>query len=100
MKDSVNYISNALNTPEILCQLTEEAAELTHAAMKLRRVITGNNPTPIRLKDAQENIEEELADVIACFHILEAKGTINTHKLALIEGQKLERWAERLKEKS
>jgi len=40
-------IRKMLTEDELLCQLAEEAAELSQAALKLRRVLTGVNPTPV-----------------------------------------------------
>ena len=57
------YISSNLSREDILCQLAEESAELSQAALKLRRAITGTNPTPKSIKDAWNDLLEEIADV-------------------------------------
>jgi hypothetical protein len=44
--------------------LAEESSELTHAALKLSRIIRGENPTPISYEEAYKNIIEEYTDVI------------------------------------
>ena len=36
-----------IGEPAMLEQLAEEAAELSHAALKLARIIRGENPTPV-----------------------------------------------------
>lgn len=59
----IEYITTRLGTLEILCQLTEEAAELAQAALKLRRAITGTNPTPVSAGDAKHALNEEIVDV-------------------------------------
>ena len=41
----------------------EECCELGHAALKLARVVRGENPTPVTMAEARENFLEELADV-------------------------------------
>ena len=47
MMDKIrDYLSDA----EIVAQLAEEASELTQAALKLRRVLDGTNPTLVVLK--------------------------------------------------
>ena len=47
MMDKIReYLSDA----EIVAQLAEEASELTQAALKLRRVLDGMNPTLVALK--------------------------------------------------
>ena len=46
MMDKIrDYLSDA----EIVAQLAEEASELTQAALKLRRVFDGTNPTLVAL---------------------------------------------------
>lgn len=50
----------------MLEQLAEEAAELSHAALKAARIERGENPTPVTLKEAEKNLTEEYTDVITC----------------------------------
>ena len=59
----IEYIQEKLTTEELLCQLAEEATELAHAALKLRRVYDGSNPTPTTDAEAIGNLHEEIADV-------------------------------------
>ncbi len=86
---------------EILTVVAEEAAELTHAALKLRRTMKLGNPTDetITFQKAQANLYEEIADVLCA---LMASGFIGEYELdTLLPGiimHKLERWADRLKE--
>jgi NTP pyrophosphatase (non-canonical NTP hydrolase) len=93
----IEYIRDKLSQDELLAQLAEEAAELGHAALKMRRVIDGRNPTPVTLEEAQEMLEEEAADVMLCFLLLgidwndPAFGNRVAHKMT--------RWIERLREK-
>ena len=56
----------ALGEPEVLAQLAEEAAELAQAALKLRRVLDGRNPTPVTGQEARRNLMEEYTDVVHC----------------------------------
>lgn len=56
-------IFDALPEEEILAQMAEECVEASKAALKLRRVRCGVNPTPVSEKDAFENLVEELADI-------------------------------------
>lgn len=60
----LDYITNRLGVPELLTQLAEEAAELGKAALKLRRVLDGKNPTPMTAGNALLNLQEEMADVL------------------------------------
>lgn len=59
----MNKIYMVMGIPELLAQLAEEATELAQAALKLRRVVDGKNPTPVTYDDALENLLEEVADV-------------------------------------
>lgn len=86
-------VLNALGIEEVLCQLAEEGAELSHAALKLRRAMTGKNPTPVWEDDAWENLVEEAADVMLCMGLvmLYAPRYLAT-RLTEIERRKLARW--------
>ena len=69
----LEYIAENLSDEDILCQIAEEAAELTQAALKLRRAITQTNPTPVSDEEAVDSIIEEYADTIGAFEIWAAK---------------------------
>ena len=45
--DAIEYVRKTLSKEEQLAQLAEECAELGKAALKLRRVYDGRNPTPV-----------------------------------------------------
>lgn len=84
-----------LDTPELLCQLAEEAAELSKAALKLRRAITGINPTPTTLHEATQNLAEEIIDVEMVVEAIGFYRSVDTAR-PLQWAQKFARWAERL----
>ena len=97
-------IRGFLNDDEILCQLAEEAAELSQAALKLRRALTGTNPTPVTAEKALEGLCEEMADVdIALNAFLYGFGNREYLKFndnyRFIYREKLNRWEERLENK-
>ena len=46
----MDKIRDYLSDAEIVAQLAEEASELIQAALKLRRVLDGMNPTLVALK--------------------------------------------------
>ena len=94
--EKLQYIIDCLSTEEILAQLAEEASELSHAALKLRRAIDGGNPTPVTEREAMKNLMEEIADVWLLIQILELdqQSYINAYRGAMV--QKTERWAKRL----
>lgn len=91
----IEYITAKLGTLEILCQLAEEASELAQAALKLRRVLDKTNPTPVDFDTAYGNLLEEIADVEGAVKVL----TLGRKKeeIAKISGDKITRWAQRLK---
>ena len=92
----MEYIRDQLSQEELLCQLAEEASELAHAALKLRRVYDGTNPTPVKRSEAYENLKEELADVLLVVTVLNYD--IRPFELERREMEKLSRWYNRLKE--
>ena len=85
-------IAEKIGLPELLAGLAEEAAELAQAALKLRRVYDGKNPTPCTLEDAQNHLLEEVADV----NLYLAQMDINYKTVDDIAMQKYERWVQRL----
>ena len=89
MKKYQEYILSVLSERELLEQLTEEAAEMQQAAMKLIRAAgMSNNPTPVTAGQARTNLQEEFSDVLAVAELLELIDCQNE--------KKLKRWAERL----
>jgi hypothetical protein len=90
------YIADQLGTAELLCQLAEEAAELSKAALKLRRAITGFNPTPISKDQARDNLVEEMTDVDICLDLLGFRSFCHICRVEEIKARKLPRWAKRL----
>jgi len=51
--------------------LAEECTELAQAALKLARVIRGENPASVKADHAQNDIMEEWADVLICSEYLD-----------------------------
>lgn len=94
--ERIVYICSKLEYTERLAGLAEEATELAQAALKLRRVLDGKNPTPVTEEEALSKLIEEIGDVLLCLDVLgfpvEARG--------YREGMnaKLKRWVSRLKE--
>lgn len=99
MIDGMNYLEivrGKLSDPELLAQLAEEAAELAQAALKMRRVIDGTNPTPVTFQQAHDNLLEEISDVETCVAALLYNTPTAVKVRADLRAQKLERWAGRL----
>ncbi len=59
MKEIIDKVGESA----ILEQLAEECAELAKAALKLSRVMRKENPTPVTVNDAFDNLVEEIGDV-------------------------------------
>ena len=79
---------------ERLAGLAEEACELAQAALKLRRVFDGTNPTPKREEDAIDDLIEEIADVNLYLSIID----YSKCEVDRIMKQKKERWERRLED--
>lgn len=94
----IDYICDKLPQEELLAQLAEECMELGKAALKVRRVLDGRNPTPVSLCAAFANFEEEIADVLLCLETLGCSLEEMSKYRAMMDG-KLERWTGRLRER-
>ena len=79
---------------ELLTQLAEECAELSQAALKLRRALTGINPTPVTAEEARKNLVEETADVYNVLGLL--LDAVDNAEIYSIIRRKKERWLNRL----
>ena len=91
----IEYIREQLTQEELLCQLAEEASELAQAALKLRRVYDGSNPTPVKRHEAYDHFKEEIADIMLVLNVLDFD--ISLHEQSKTMNFKLKRWADRLK---
>lgn len=96
----IEEVKKILPLDELLTQLAEEGAELVQAALKLRRAITGKNPTPVKQGEALKKLLEEIADVKLCLHVCELETVQNKIEVNRIIGAKAERWIERLENES
>lgn len=79
---------------ELLTQLAEECAKLSQAALKLRRALTGINPTPVTAEEARRNLVEEAADVYNVLGLLlDAEDNVEIYDIIR---RKKARWLNRL----
>ena len=85
-------IEQLIGKPALLDQLAEEASELTKAALKLSRILRGENPTPVTEQDAINDLIEEYTDVIQCATEL----NLNIDQAQLIRKDK--RWNYRIEQ--
>lgn len=79
---------------ELLTQLAEECAELSQAALKLRRALTGINPTPVTVDEARKSLVKEAADVYNVLGLL-LDAADNAEIYSIIRRKKA-RWLNRL----
>lgn len=77
---------------ELLAGLAEECAELSQAALKLRRVFDGTNYTPVDEETAISRFEEEIADVSLYLDQID----YSRAEVDSIKAKKQRRWEERL----
>lgn len=88
----MNTVKQKLPVVELLAGLAEEASELAQAALKLRRVMDGRNPTPKTHEQAMMELTEEIADVKLYVSLLD----VDPRAVSEIMKHKLMRWEERL----
>lgn len=86
---AIDYIRMKLPETEVLAQLAEESAELSQAALKLRRALDGRNKTPVFEDAARNNLFEEISDVANCLKVL-------GFNVIPMDEDKIKRWATRL----
>ena len=91
MKEIIDKVGESA----ILEQLAEECAELAKAALKLSRVMRKENPTPVTVNDAFDNLVEEIGDVRLLLRVTDFMcDGIPTQDM---EEYKLQRWEHRIK---
>lgn len=82
-----------IGTPAMLEQMAEEAAELAQAALKLARIMRGENPTPVTELEAWKYLVEEYTDVYQC--AMELVIPVDWAQISEKEKRFKERWKER-----
>lgn len=96
--EMLNYVKENVDFKERLAQLAEETTELAKAALKYRRTLDDENPTPISKDEAFKNLLEEIDDVALCLDIVSLKWRVEFNSLQ--RERKLKRWVKRIEEKS
>lgn len=96
--NDINYIANNISELAALMALAEEASELSKAAMKYARA-KGllDNPTPISVAQAENDLIEEFNDVLSCIWVLNKIPNLKIIENQALRIQKCHRWAERIK---
>lgn len=94
-EEKIAYIHERVGQAELFAQVAEEAAELTQAALKLRRALTGANPTPRSVDACYDDLNEEMEDTLTAMGAaLCLEGVEYTDR----QIAKIDRWYNRLKE--
>ena len=97
MMNDIATIQGLTTEDEVLTNLAEEATELAKAALKLRRTLIDDNPTPIQHAAAYDSLVEECADVSLCLQVLGVDNSMNRLKIQQIKYAKALRWIKRLR---
>lgn len=96
VQSALQVVRATVPPSELWAQLAEEATELAHAALKLRRSTGGANPTPVKPDEAFGAVMEEIADVTLLIHVLQLD--LSPEAIEVTGRRKLLRWRDRLEE--
>ena len=96
--DNIDYIANNISELAVLMALAEEASELSKAAMKLARA-KGllDNPTPISVAQAENDLIEEYNDLLNCIVMLNKVSGLTVSENTALRDSKYRRWAVRIR---
>ena len=95
----VAYICDHVSEPALFLQMAEEAAELSHAAMKMVRFINGDCPIGLSKEVIANHIAEEMGDVMNCIDVVTKANYIPPSEVLDSGEKKLIRWVNRINEK-
>lgn len=62
----MGYMRDKIGDAAMYEQLAEEASELCKAALKMARILRGENPTPVTEAQALGDLHEEYTDLLLC----------------------------------
>ena len=82
-----------IGDPAAFEMLAEECTELAHAALKMARILRGENPTPVTFDQGMKNMIEEVSDVILCLRDLDIEADME------IMNEKINRFYRRWRER-
>lgn len=88
------FVREQLSAADQFAQVAEEAVELAHAAIKMQRILTGTNPTPVTEKEAMGKVMEEICDLYNALEVLKLDVSL---KYEGIRKKKMARWVERIR---
>ncbi len=81
-----------IGEPAMLEMFAEELGECQHEALKLSRIIRGENPTPKTEKEVRASLCEEWSDVIQCSKELDLD--VNWNQIEAKRQRFKQRWEE------
>lgn len=93
--ETLDYIRAKSPKSEQLASLAEEATEAAHAALKYRRTMVKDNPTPISKETAYTELLMEIGDIMGCLEVLGIDVSTNP-TIQTVKNSKIERWADRI----
>ena len=96
LSPDILFVREQLQPAAMFGQLAEEAAELSQAALKLRRRLDGTNPTRVSKEDAWKQLFEEVADVWLSLKVLGLDEDSMLERYQDIQAEKVDRWADSL----
>lgn len=82
-----------IGDPAAFEMLAEESTELAHAALKVARILRGENPTPVTFDQGMKSLTEEVSDVILCLRDLDIEADME------IMNEKINRFYRRWRER-
>ena len=91
----MGYMRDRIGDAAMYEQLAEECAELGQAALKMARILRGENPTPVTEDEASAMVLEEAADVLIC---MDEVGVLDRPEMPRIAHEKRERFEARWEE--
>lgn len=94
LSPDILFVREQLSPADQFGQVAEEAVELAHTAMKMQRILTGTNPTPVTEKEAMVKVMEEICDLYNALEVLKLDVSL---KYDGIRKKKMARWVERIK---
>lgn len=94
LSPDILFVRQQLSPADQFGQVAEEAVELAHAAMKMQRILTCTNPTPVTEKEAMGKVMEEICDLFNALEVLKLDVSL---KYESIRKKKMARWVERIK---
>lgn len=92
-------IADEIGLPAVLEQYAEEAVEAAHAALKLSRILRGENPCRAEKLETLHKLIDESADVMVCMNALEEADILEPTQMDSICMFKRTRWENSIIEK-